>query len=485
MNVGMRPGLRTTLLVSALTLTMIGGAAADDGIAGKWRSEVVGPQGKIQQIVQFQQDNTGRWIGTTKSSVDKDKVHDLDQVTVDGNRVTFRRNEELPGGGTAKLAFDLRLRPLENKLGGTMTVTFPGGEREMPVEFTRVIERADAEGVSFDAARPVMGSWAAHPDDKDKERVIQLDVLPDAENYQGTITDTGVDATVAMRDLEVKDGNVVSFNFRFEGAPFMSSFWGRYDEVRDELRGTLSVGGRSQPLRFERTSQGPDDVQDEFTTRKAPLPIKHPSRLAATARLSWWQPLYVLKEKVRNINDITTGDLAYDGGARFYIVDYLAVQARYARGGVGFDTNETNLGLFDPVTGSQGNGLSAPLTRDSYLSLDGFEFSFVGYLGQNILPGSKFNPYLIGLVGKTKWELTESGRGSDVIQIFETPVEGSSWTFGGGLGTEYAMSDRFGLELEWLWAYTTTGDETKWNDTTYQWTNQHVYRLSLGGIVWF
>jgi hypothetical protein len=56
---------------------------------------------------------------------------------------------------------------------------------------------------------------------------------------------------------------------------------------------------------------------------------------------------------------------------------------------------------------------------------------------------------------------------------------------GGGLGTEYAWSKRFGLELEWLWAYTMTSDETKWLDITHQWTSQHVYRLSLGGIVWF
>lgn len=484
MNVGTRLGLGTTLLVTAFTLAAVAGASAADGIAGKWRTEAAGPRGKVIQIVEFTQDDTGRWVGTTRSSTDPDTVLDLEAVKVDDDRVSFRRTETM-GGGSMKLVFDLRLRPVEDKLAGNVEVTGPGFERTMPVEFTRVVERVAADGVRFDRARPVLGSWSGRPDDKDKTREIQFDILTDADAYQGTITDTGVDATVAMRDLDVKDGNVVSFNFRFEGAPFMSTFWGRYDEVRDEIRGTMSVGGRSQPLYLERTSEGPDDVEDEFTERKEPLPIKHPSRLAATLRLSSWRPLYVLKEKNRNINDITTSAWAIDGGVRFHLVDYLAVQARYARGGVGFDTNEKNLGLFDPVSGPQGDGLSAPLTTDSFLSLDGFEVSLVGYLGQNIIPDSKFNPYLIGLMGRTSWELTEDGRGGNIIEIFEEPVQGTDWTFGGGLGTEYAVSERFGLELEWLWAFTTTSDEMLWTDTTYQWTNQHVFRFSLGGIYWF
>jgi len=485
MNVGTRPGLGTILLATAFTLVALASAQAADGVAGKWRTETDGPRGKVIQIVEFTQDDTGRWVGTTRSSVDPDNVLDLENVAVDGNRVTFRRTETM-GGGTMKLLFDLRLRPIENALSGTVEVSGPGFERNMPVEFTRVVERESADGVSFDRSRPVLGSWSARPDDDDKEREIQFDILPDADGYRGTITDTGVDATVAMRDLDVKDGNVVSFNFRFEDAPFMSTFWGRYDEVRDELRGTMSVGGRSQPLYLERTSEGPDDVQDEFATRKEPLPVKHPGRLAATARISAWNPLYVLKEKNRNINDITSMSWAFDGGLRFHVVDYLAIQARYARGGLGFETNDSNLDRFDPtIDGPQSEGISAPLTTESFLSLDGFEFSLIGFLGQNILPDSKFNPYLIGLIGRTTWELTQDGRGSDVIEIFEVPLEGTDWTFGGGLGTEYAVNRRFGLEFEWLWSYTATSDELKWTDTTYQWTSQHVYRFSLGGVFWF
>lgn len=484
MNVGMRPGIRTmvfaTLLVALVSSLP---AVAQEGVAGKWRTEARGPQGSVVVILQLEQDMTGRWIGTAKSSVKPDEVQELEAVQVDGNRVRFRRQETAPGLDAPITAeFDLRLRPLENKLRGSVLVKTPMGDREQPVEFTRVVERADAEGIQYQSDRPVVGAWSARPDDDDDEREIKLDVLPDGDSYRGTITDTGIGATVALRDLEVKDGSVVSFNFRFEGAPFMSSFWGRYDEVRDEMRGTMSVGGRSQPLRFERTSQGPDDVVDEFGTEREPLPIKHDSSFAATLRVSLWQPLYVLKEKQRNINDITSAKMAFDGGIRYHLIDYLAVQLRYATGGLGFDTNEKNLALFDPVTGPQGNGLSAPLTTDAEISMSGLEFSLVGYLGQSLFPESKFNPYLTLLMGRTTWELTD---GSNVLEIFEEPVEGTDWTFGGGLGTEYAINSSFGIEAEWLWAYTTTEDDTKWEDTTLQWTSQHVFRFSLGAILWF
>ena len=484
MNVGMRPGTRTFLLVTAFGLLAAATAAsAADDLAGRWRGELPGPQGEIAQILQFQQDQTGRWTGTTRLSTDPDTIHDLEALTVDGTRVTFQGDLGEGVRGTARYA--LTLRPVTDQLRGSLILSTPMGERTVDVQFERVADRAETEGISYIPDRPVVGAWSARPDDEDEEREILLDILPEADAYKGTITDTGVGETVAMRDLEVKDGSVVSFNFRFEGAPFMSSFWGRYDEVRDQIRGTMSVGGRSQVLRFERTSQGPDDVADALAGRQEPLPVKHAYSFAVTLRGAYWHPLYVLKENERNLNDITTAEFAFDASARFHIVDYLAIQARYVRGGLGFDTNAENLALFAPVDGPQGTGLSAGPTTDSFLAMDGFEFSVVGYLGQNVLPDSDFNPFLTLTMGRMNWELTESGRGSDPLAIFERPLEGTDWTFGGGVGTEYAVNERFGLEFEWLWAYTTTEDETQWEDITHQWTNQHVYRFSLGGVVWF
>lgn len=489
MNVGTRPGIRFGALLIAIAMVAVAApVVAQDGVAGKWRTEVESMQGTAVLILNLEQDATGRWLGTIRASTDPDEIVDLEAVDVEDGRVRFRTSTDVPDQDiTIRSDYELRLNPVDDMLKGTVTATLPGmGSRDMSLEFERVVERAGADDVAYVPERPLIGAWSAQPDDDDETREILMEILPDGDDYQGTLTDTGVDETVELRDLSISEQeNTISYNFRFEGAPFMSSFWGRYDEENDEVRGSMSIGGRSQPLDFERTSPGPESVMDEFATEREPLPVKHPGKFAVTARLAWWQPLYVLKEKVRNINDITTGQTAFDFGARYHIIDYLAVQARYVRGGVGFDTNETNLALFHPETGPQGNTLSEPITGDSELTLDGFEFNVIGYLGQSLFPESKFNPYVIATAGRTDWTVAASGRGSDPIAIAEEPLEGTDWTFGGGLGTEYLLNDRFGLELEWLWAYTLTEDETLWNDVTEQWTNQHVFRFSLGGIYWF
>jgi len=483
----MRPGTWSILLLTVLAVL---GAAlvarAADPIAGKWRTEVVDPAGKLVLIMDLQQDATGLWIGSIKNSRSSE-IDELKSVTVDGGNVTFFTDTKIPNQDiTVRTTFELRLSAAADQLRGTASVNFQGTRRETPMEFTRMVEKAGAGGISFVPGRPIIGAWSARPDDDDEAREIQLEIVAAGDASTGTLTDTGIDQTVSLRDLVINDRDgSLSFNFRFEGAPFMSSYWGRYDEEQDRLRGSMSIGGRSQRLDFRRTSAGPESLRDEFATEKKPLVRKHGSRFAGTARLAYWQPLYVLKEKVRNINDITKSSLGFDVGARYHILDYFAVQARYARNGLGFDTNETNLGLFDPADGPQGDGISSPLTTESYLTLDGLEFSLIGYLGQNLFPTSRFNPYLIAVAGRTNWALTESGRGSDAIAIFETPLEGTDWTFGAGLGTEYALGPRFGIEAEWVWAYTLTEDETKWQDIVAQWTSQHVFRWSLGGVIWF
>jgi hypothetical protein len=493
MNVGRRPGIRFVVplirfvvpLVLLAVLATATHAQNNDGVAGKWRTEAAGPGGTFVLLLQLQQDTTGRWIGTIRNSREPDRIQELQAVDVDGGDVRFNVETELPQQNvTVRSRFLLTLRPLENKLKGTVEVTAPGMQQERPVEFDRVVEKAGASEVAYQSARPLVGAWSAEPDEDDEERELQIEILPDGEEYRGTLTDTGIDETVALRDLTISD-NSLSYNFRFEGAPFMSSFWGRYDPDQDQIRGSMSIGGRSQRMSFERTSPGPDDIPDEFGTEKKPLPKKHAFDFAVTGRAAYWVPLYIMKDNVRNINDITTPSFAWDVGLRYHLTDYLAVQVRYLHGGVGFDTNETNLGLFDPVDGPQGAGLSRALTTDSYLAMDSIEFQLVGYVGQNWFPTSRFNPYFIAAAGRTSWELTASGRGSETVAIFERSLDGSDWTFGGGLGTEYAFGDRFGLEAEWLWAYTLTGDDTVWTDTTYQWTNQHVFRFSLGLIARF
>jgi hypothetical protein len=489
MNVAQRPGIRFALLVSLLAVLATASIAqTTDSIAGRWRTEIADPRGTTVMIMEFQLDPTsGRWSGTVRSSRAPQEFEELQNVSFADRTVRFHTITEIPGQNIqARTNFNLRLRPAGDELVGTMTISMPGMEREMPLTLTRIVERIGTERMRFQPARPFIGNWSAQPDRDDRERELVLEVLPDGARYLGTLTDTRLDQTVSLRDLVINDTeNTISFNFRFEGAPFLSSFWGRYDDDRDRVRGSLSIGGRSQAISFDRTSPGPESLIDDLRTVRRPLPRKHETKFAATARGANWTPLYVMKENVRNINDITTRSFALDAGLRYYLLDYLALQGRVLRGGLGFDTNERNLGLFDPVDGPQGEGLSAPLTTDSYLKLDGYEFSIVAYLGQSIMPESKFNPYLIGVIGRTTWAVTDDGRDGNVMQIFEVPLEGTDWTFGGGLGTEYAISSRVGLEFEWVWAYTNTEDELKWSDVTYQWTRQHGFRFSLGAILWF
>lgn len=495
MNEGRHPGtgfLSPLILIAVLATTSFG--QTDAGVEGRWRTQMDSPAGRIVFVMELNHDAmTGQWTGKISSSRAPQDADELLAIVVSDRSVRFHTLTEVPGQNVKiRTDFDLNLRPAGDELAGTMKVTVPGMDiPARPVTWTKIVEQAGTEGLRFQPSRPFVGAWRVQPDRRDRDRAIILEVLPDADQYHGTLTDTGIDQTAALRDLVINDRQqTISFNFRFPEDPFLSSFWGRYDEGSDRVRGSMSTGGRSQPFSFNRTTPGPESLQDDFALRRRPLVRKHESRFAATVRGAYWKPLYILKDQVRNINDITTSTYAFDAGVRIYLLDYLAVQGRFVRGGVGFDTSDEYLGLFDPrgEGGPQSGGFQEQtgiLNERSFLRLDGYEFSIVTYLGQAFMPQSRLNPYIIAVAGRTTWDLTEEGRGSDPISISEKPVQGTDWTFGGGLGTEYALSKRFGLELEWVWAYTTTEDWTVWTDITEQWTSQHVFRLSLGGIVWF
>lgn len=489
MNEGMHPGIRILLLLTlAAALATASFAQTGAGLEGKWRHE--NKESRTVTILELKQDAiTGRWTGDIRNSRMPQDSQELRDLTVTDRNVRFTVLVDIPGQNLQmRSEFDLQLRSASDELRGSVNIIVPGQiQREQPLVLTRVVEQLGASELSYQPTRPVIGAWNARPDQDDKQRQLVLEILPDGDQYRGTLTDTGREETVSLRDLLINDRDLtISFNYRFAESPFLSSFWGRYEEERDRLRGSMSSGGRSQALVFTRSSPGPESMLGEFATTRRPLVRKHETKFAATARIARWTPLYVLKEQTRNINDITTGTFAIDAGLRYHLVDYLAVQARVMRGGLGFDTNAKNLGLFDPQDiNSQGQGLSQALTADAFLKLDGYELSIVGYLGQSLFPQSKFNPFFIGLIGRTVWELTDDGRGSQRLEIFEVPLQATDWTFGGGLGTEYALSPRFGIEAEWVWAYIKAEDKAKWSNVTEQWTSQHVFRFSLGGVFWF
>jgi len=162
---------------------------------------------------------------------------------------------------------------------------------------------------------------------------------------------------------------------------------------------------------------------------------------------------------------MTSSSSALNFGARWYVLDAWAIFGRYYRGGLGFDSKWKDIHDF---------------TGDEYLSLDGYEFGFTFYLGNVIMGDSKFNPYFTTAVGKMDWSLESNGRGSDAYTILDEPVEGNDYVVGAGFGNEYPITDNIDFEFEWYWRYVRTQDGTKWSDTTTQWTNTHIWDLSVG-----
>jgi len=486
---GNRPGFgfAVALLVMASTLAGAAMAQAADDHTGKWRGELNLPQGELVVLLELMQDDAGAWTGTIGSSVDKGRVLTVADLAITEERLTFRVT--LPGlDPEAKQTYEGQFE--DERIKGVLTLKGRGKPKTYNLNFRRLtlIEEEDLTPppgspiATYDVANPLSGSWAARSSAEDEARQLKLELGRDSTSkVSGTITDTGTDQTTVLRDIGFDD-NTVAFNFRPEGAPFLASFWGRYIPEDDEIKGSLSLGGRSQPLTFKRVGRAPGATVDYYVP--PPRPRKHFSSLGASARLAYWHPLHILRDDVRNINDITTSSAGFDLGARYYVMDSFGVQVRYFRGGLGFDTNETNLDLF-AADGPQGAGIAPAITADSYLSLSGFELTLMGYIGPMMFPTSRFNPYVIGVAGKTSWELGSDGRGSTPVAIYDVPVEGDDWEFGGGLGTEYAINGRLGIEAEWLWSYFLTEDVKKWEDNTEQWTNTHAYRFSLGVIYWF
>ena len=143
---------------------------------------------------------------------------------------------------------------------------------------------------------------------------------------------------------------------------------------------------------------------------------------------------------------------------------------RYYRGSQNTTSDQTKLDQYNNIG----------LVSQSTWKLDGFEFGIMGYLGSVMMRNSKFNPYLTAAAGMVDWELTEGARGTDTIILNEEPLKGNDVSISAGLGTEYQLSKRFCLELEWLWRYFMTEDTEKWPDSDNTWSNTHAWAVSFG-----
>ena len=279
---------------------------------------------------------------------------------------------------------------------------------------------------------------------------------------------------VKGQDVKVND-TLISFTFRPKGSDYPSHFTGTYVAADDRVSGSFSQRGVSRFVKFKRD---PATIMLGTTADGQiiePARVRHQHKFGITGRLSYWPAIHMVKDETYNLNAITTSQMNFDIGARYYVMDAFAVFLRGFRGGLGFSDDEVHLARFADIG----------LTSESNLKLNGWEIGFTGFLGNVINEDSRFNPYMTAVGGKTSWEVTTAGGGTEIVEIEDDPLEGKDWAFGFGLGTEYELTNNINLEFEWMWRYFKTQDDTIWVDVDEYWGNTHAWSLSLGATYMF
>lgn len=333
-------------------------------------------------------------------------------------------------------------------------------------------EDASPAARKYRAGSGPAGSWIGQVRDAEGEKFeIRLQLDKDGDDWQGVLDDPFQGQLAAGR-LSVSQ-NRIGFTFRSPGAPFPSHFSGIYIAGDDRISGTVSQRGSSVLIKFKRDPQSIEiDMTDAMGEPIVPKRVRHPYRFAVTGRAALWPALHVVKAETYNINTLTSQSASFDGTLKFFVLDEFNVFLRAFRSGQNF-TDDQKIAAFQDIG----------LTSDSTLLLDGVEVGVQGFLGNIIIPDSRFNPYLTGAIGESPWELTRGARGSEIIQILDMPVEGTDWVVSAGLGTEFELHSNFQLEFEFVWRYFMTQDEMVWEDPDNFWSNTHVWSLSAG-LTW-
>lgn len=316
------------------------------------------------------------------------------------------------------------------------------------------------------------GTWVGKmksADGQEFEVTLVLDGM--GAGWKGTLSDPEV-GELPLQDLNVT-ATRISFTFRPGNMPYPANFSGSYVAAHDRVTGTFSLRGNSRFVKFERSQDGSDRGPVAAPGPAAPANVRHSRKLALTGRLSWWPSLHVVKDENYNLNDMTAASGSYDLALKWFAADEFCLFARYYRGGQTATSDPEKISRYEDI------GYSS----DSYLRLDGWEIGMTGYLGDVMMRGSRFNPYLTAAFGSVDWEQTVSGRGSDVIVMERSPLEGTDLSVLFGIGTEYKLSEGFALEFEWAWRYFTTEDTNRWPDPDNTWSNTHAWTLSLG-LTW-
>ena len=333
-----------------------------------------------------------------------------------------------------------------------------------------------ASGPAGAASSPA-GRWAGEIETPEGKKA-QIHLVLDQKDgvWAGSLEDPLL-GSASVLDLKVTDTSI-SFKFQPQASPFAVTFSGSYVAGEDRVTGTFSMQGASRFVKFTRV--GTPAADSGFAGAPAgtavavadttPLPAKHPYRLAVTGRVAWWASLHSVKDEQYTMNNLTASAPAFDLAVKWFLMDGFSVCLRGVRGGQNMSDDPEDLAAY------AANGLTA----DSYLSLDGFELGLAGYLGNKMMPDSKFNPYISGGVGRYNWVMTSEGRGTDPLTIDQAPLEATDLGGWFGLGTEYALNDKMALDFEWAWRFYLTSDTETWRDSEELWGNTMVWGLSAG-----
>jgi len=316
------------------------------------------------------------------------------------------------------------------------------------------------------------GEWEGKMKTPDGEEVdINLSLSKEGSVWSGTLESDAIGPT-EISGLQVTDTRI-SFTFQPAGAPFPAHFTGSYIAGDDRVTGTFSLRGNSRFVKFKRVPGSEVVPLAPGQAPPEPKRIRHDYHFALEGRGGWWAALHVVKDENYNINTLTKGDWAFDASLNWFAMDEFNLFVRGYRGGQKFTDNPEKLARYEEIG----------LNGGSYLKLDGVELGVKGYLGSVMMRHSRFNPYLTATGGIVQWELTEGGRGSEVIVLDREAFTGNAAAFSFGLGTEYELSRSLALQFEWAWRFFLTGDDTKWTDPDNTWSNTHAWALSFG-LLW-
>jgi len=332
------------------------------------------------------------------------------------------------------------------------------------------------------AADPMAGEWQGpYTIAGSTESLLHLKLLQATDGSWAGKLKVHPDSTAFEDVLRLSiHGTAVSFRYDPPQIPGQVIFSGNYQSWNDAIKGIVIVGNDNIPVLLERVGLHPDAaaaaaadsaqlaMQEEFEIAQ----IRHEKKFAVVGGTAYWVPVHVVKDDTKNINDVTSADWAFNAGVRWHVIDQMAMNFRYVRGGLGFDSSDENLQPFAPLG----------LNKDSYLQIDGFEADITAYLGNSLFRKSKFNPFVTFLVGYYDWQLSSSGRDSEPIQILEEPVTGKDWGAGLGLGTEYPLGKHLALQFSWLWQFVFTEDETKWDKDLF-WSNTTFWSLNFALVI--